>query len=95
MEIRLSLQNRPNLFGVFGFGSFFRSHVYNDIDILIVVNDDCKLPLEEFYVVKSVLDDIEKKYNVVIDITYLSYTEYSRKPLLESDFLIDIITARK
>ena len=94
-EIRLRLQERRNLFGVFGFGSFFRSDSYNDIDILVVVNDSCNLPLQEFYTVKSLLSEIEAEYNILIDITYLSYTEYGRKHLLESDFLIDIIAAKK
>lgn len=94
-EIRLRLQDRPDLFGVFGFGSFFRKNSYNDVDILIVVNDNCNLPLQEFYIVKNILSKIEIEYNVLIDITYLSYTEYARKHLLESDLLIDIIAAKK
>lgn len=94
-EIRLRLQDRSDLFSVFGFGSFFRSASYNDIDILVVVNDNCNLPLQEFYIVKNILSKIEIEYNVLIDITYLSYTEYARKHLLESDSLIDIIAAKK
>lgn len=91
----MRLQDRPDLFGVFGFGSFFRSDSYNDVDILIVFNNNCNLPLQEFYIVKNLLSKIEVEYDILIDITYLSYTEYARKPLLESDFLIDIIAAKK
>lgn len=90
-EIRLSLGDRPNLFGVFGFGSFFRSNKFNDIDVLVVVKDSCGQPLDEFYGVKFLLDKISKQFEISIDITFLSYTEYARKPLKESDTLVPII----
>lgn len=89
-EIRLRLQGKSDIFGVFGFGSFFRCDSFNDVDILIVVNDDCEYPLRVFYDVKKVLDEIGLMFDVQIDITYLSYTEYSRKPLRESDNLVPI-----
>jgi predicted nucleotidyltransferase len=90
-EIRSRLQGRPNLFGVFGFGSFFRSNNFNDVDLLVVVHDLCDWPLKEFYEIKALLDEIGAKFDVPIDITYLSYTEYTRKPLRESDCLVPIV----
>ncbi|AWF80357.1 hypothetical protein BTJ40_05775 [Microbulbifer sp. A4B17] len=89
-EIQLRLQGKSDIFGVFGFGSFFRSNNFNDIDILVVVDDRCDAPLKVFYDVKNTLDKIGLEYDIPIDITYLSYTEYLRKPLLESDNLIPI-----
>ncbi len=89
-EIRSRLQNRLEIFGIFGFGSFFRCDNFNDVDVLVVVNDDCEYPLKFFYDVKNVLDEIGLIFGVPIDITYLSYTEYSRKPLRESDSLVPI-----
>jgi len=91
-EIRLKLQGRECLFGVFGFGSFFRADIFNDIDLLVVTKDECKNPLDEFYLIKEKLNEISLRYDIPIDITYLSYTEYSRKSLLESDSLITIIS---
>lgn len=90
MEIRSRLQDKSEIFGIFGFGSFFRCDSFNDVDVLVVVDDHCAYPLRVFYEVKSVLDEIGLRYGVPIDITYLSYTEYSRKPLLESDNLVAI-----
>ena len=88
--IRLRLQGKPEIFGVFGFGSFFRCDRFNDVDVLVVVDDHCKHPLKVFYDVKHILDEVGLKYGIPIDITYLSYTEYSRKPLRESDNLVPI-----
>lgn len=90
-EIRSRLQDRSNLFGVFGFGSFFRSKNFNDVDLLVVVHDICESPLKEFYDVKEILDEIGSKLGLQIDITYLSYTEYARKPLRESNYLVPIV----
>lgn len=89
-EIRSRLQDRSEIFGIFGFGSFFRCDSFNDVDVLIVVYDDCECPLKVFYDVKNILDEIGLMFAVPIDITYLSYTEYSRKPLRESDNLVPI-----
>ena len=89
--IQLRLQGKSEIFGVFGFGSFFRCDCFNDVDVLVVVDNHCDYPLKVFYEVKNILDDIGLKYGVPVDITYLSYSEYSRKPLRESDNLVTII----
>lgn len=92
--IRSRLQDKSEIFGVFGFGSFFRCDSFNDIDVLVVVDDHCDYPLKVFYDVKNILDDIGLCYGIPIDITYLSYIEYSRKPLLESDDLVPICESK-
>lgn len=89
-EIRSRLQDKQEIFGIFGFGSFFRCDSFNDVDVLVVVYDECEYPLKVFYDAKKVLDEIGSLYGVPIDITYLSYTEYSRKLLRESDSLVPI-----
>lgn len=91
MEIQSYLKEHRNLFGVFGFGSFFRDSHFNDIDLLVVVNDRAKQPLDDFYKVKACLDSLSSKLGIPIDITFLNYTEYSRKPLLESNRLVPIV----
>lgn len=88
--IRSRLQDKTEIYGVFGFGSFFRCDKFNDVDVLVVVDDYCNYPLKVFYDVKSILDEIGSKYGIPIDITYLSYTEYSCKPLRESEKLVPI-----
>ena len=93
-EIHSRLQDRHELYGVFGFGSFFRSKNFNDVDILVVVKDSCEFPLKEFYEVKKVLNEIGTNFDIPIDITYLSFTEYARKPLRESDSLVPIINGK-
>lgn len=93
-EIWSRFQDKTEIFGVFGFGSFFRCDIFNDVDVLVIVNDDCEYPLKVFYDVKKALDEIGLIFGVPIDITYLSYTEYSRKPLRESDSLVPIIKGK-
>ena len=46
-EIQNILSGHHNLFGVYGFGSFFRSTEYNDIDLLLVSKELSSSPLEE------------------------------------------------
>lgn len=92
--IQLRLEGKSEIFGVFGFGSFFRRDSFNDIDLLVVVDDHCDYPLQVFYDVKNILDDIGLEFGIAIDITYLSYSEYSRKPLRESDNLVPIIETK-
>ena len=92
--IRSRLQGKSEIFGIFGFGSFFRCDRFNDVDVLVVVDDHCEHPLNVFYDVKNILDEVGLNYGIPIDITYLSYTEHSRKPLRESDYLVPIITTK-
>jgi predicted nucleotidyltransferase len=90
-EIQNTLSGQHNLFGVYGFGSFFRSTKYNDIDLLLVSRKTSPSPLEDYYATKKELDLLSERIGIQIDITFLTYVEYLRKPLREMDKLVVII----
>lgn len=75
---------------MYGFGSFFRGGGYNDIDILLVSTLDATSPLSTYKSCRETLKKLSKKWNVEIDITFLTYGEYLQKPLREHDSLFEI-----
>ena len=83
-----------DIYGVYGFGSFFRGDQYNDIDILIVASSVCKDTLSLFYLLKERLEEIIDE-SINIDIILLTYSEFLTKPLLEMDSLTEIYTSSK
>lgn len=90
-EIRTTLLGQSNLCCVHGFGSFFRGTAYDDIDILLVSKASSLSPLDDYYAAKSVLESLSEKICIEIDITFLTYSEFLDKPLLEMDRLTTII----
>lgn len=79
-----------DIYGIYGFGSFFRSPVFNDIDILVVAEPNVSSPLELYYQVKRSLQKVSKELNVEIDITFLLHSEFQGRPLIEMDTLYQI-----
>jgi predicted nucleotidyltransferase len=92
-EIQSITAELHDIYGVYGFGSFFRSDRYNDIDILIVASPVCEDTLSLFYLAKERLQEIDQ--SIDIDITLLTYSEFLTKPLLEMDSLTEIYTVSK
>lgn len=90
-EIQSTLLKHHDLYGVFGFGSFFRSDKYNDIDLLLVSIPDAKAPLSTYLKAKKDLDRLSNRIEIQIDITFLTYSEFLSKPLLEHDNLIEVL----
>jgi predicted nucleotidyltransferase len=88
MEIQFITAELRDIYGVYGFGSFFRGDQYNDIDILIVASPICEDTLSLFYLAKERLQEIDQ--SIDIDITLLTYSEFLAKPLLEMDSLTEI-----
>ena len=78
----------------YGFGSFFRSGTYADIDIVVVFGPTCLEPLPVFNVLLTLTDKLSETIGVRIDITPLTDREFNQKPLLESDSLIPIYQLR-
>jgi predicted nucleotidyltransferase len=93
MEIQFITATLRDIYGVYGFGSFFRGDQYNDIDILIVASPVCEDTLSLFYLAKERLQEIDQ--SVDIDITLLTYSEFLTKPLLEMDSLTEIYIASR
>jgi hypothetical protein len=48
-------------------------------------------PLQDYYDAKRKLDLLSQKLGIEIDITFLTYSEFLRRPLLEMDSLVTII----
>jgi predicted nucleotidyltransferase len=90
MEIQSVTTELHDIYGVYGFGSFFRGDLYNDIDILIVASPSCEDTLSLFYLIKNKLQKVVP--SLYIDITLLTYSEFLTKPLLEMDTLAEIYT---
>ncbi len=90
MEIRSVLSEKNDLYGVFGFGSFFRNIEYNDIDLLLVSMPNALSPLCVYQDARKSLELVSRKINIDIDITFLTYSEHLGKPLLEHNRLVKI-----
>ena len=58
MEIQSVTTELHDIYGVYGFGSFFRGDLYNDIDILIVASPSCEDTLSLFYLIKNKLQKV-------------------------------------
>lgn len=85
------MSEHNNLCGVYGFGSFFRNTNFNDIDLLLMSGKMSPSPLEDYYAAKRKLDLLSQRLGIEFDITFLTYSEFLKKPLLEMDNLVSII----
>lgn len=89
-EIRSALSETSDLYGVFGFGSFFRSTEYNDIDLVLVSMPNAQSPLRVYQDARQSLKVLALKLNVEFDVTFLTFSEHQAKPLLEHNMLVEI-----
>lgn len=90
MEIRTTLSRLDNIEGVFGFGSFFRSNFYQDIDILVIVQgigDTVQLLRDT----EGSLREIEQRFGTTIDLIFITAEEARSRPLREWHQLVRIL----
>lgn len=80
----------PGIDSVYGFGSFFRSNIYADIDLVIVFTKDCHNTLAAFEAFLLGSNALGNRLHVKFDVTPLTRNEFARKPLRESDSLVPI-----
>ena len=81
----------PELIGIFGFGSFFRTDNPSDCDLLLVIKDDTQ-DLGKLHKELSLeFLNLGKKISVDFDLTILTESEHARKPLMEHNKLITIL----
>ena len=91
MAIRSTIISLPDVYGVYGFGSFFRSEIFNDVDLLIVLSDSCDDLLKAFYSVRHALEQLSSQLSLKFDLTFLTQRECLERPLREMDLLVPIL----
>jgi predicted nucleotidyltransferase len=91
MEIRSTTTRWPDVCAAFGFGSFFRSEPFDDIDVLIVLRQECQLRLVTYYELKTAFDNLGRNYGVRFDVTVLTEREFSERPLRDMDSLVPLL----
>lgn len=82
-SLRELVNELDGVYGIYGFGYFFRNNVYNDVDILVVSRADSDMILYEY--LRKEFQQLELFWGINFDMCFLSYNEYLRKPLLESN----------
>lgn len=75
---------------LYGFGSFFRSEIFSDIDLVLVFTADCRNTLAVFENFLERLRPLSDAVGTRFDVTPLTLAEFDRKPLRESESLIPI-----
>jgi predicted nucleotidyltransferase len=90
MEIRSIITKWPDVYA-FGFGSFFRGEPFDDIDVLLVLQQGCQSRLNTYYELKTAFDNWGKDHGVHFDLIVLTEREFSERPLRDMDSLIPIV----
>ncbi len=73
---------------VWGFGSFFRGDVYNDVDVLIVLSAPREELTELTSALRSAFIIVERDFNLKFDLLFLTPEEFSSRPLRDMDQLV-------
>ena len=89
-EIRSTITGWPDICAAYGFGSFFRSEPFNDIDVLLVVQPVGPSSLRTYYNLKTAFDGLSERFGIQFDITVLTEREFSERPLRDMDSLVPI-----
>lgn len=89
--ISTALLTENNIVEVYGFGSFFRSNTFNDIDIAIVTNSTKDNLLETYYSTEKIMEKVSLNIGIKIDFLLFTKEEFEQKPLLESDRMTTIL----
>jgi predicted nucleotidyltransferase len=80
-------QRVDEIVGIWGFGSFFRSNNFNDVDILVIV--ECK-NVELLNVTKIIFQTVARELRCSLDVTILTQREFEEQPLREMDQLVHL-----
>lgn len=80
-EIRSIIQKRPDIQGIYGFGSFFRNQPFNDIDLLFVLRSDETSLLVACGEMRSLISNASRKLDVTLHLLVLTETELEEAPL--------------
>jgi predicted nucleotidyltransferase len=86
-EIRPIFTDRPEVFAIYGFGSFFRGESYRDIDLLVVLECEHQQVLDVFSAIRTEFILLGTRLKVQFDLTVLTKEEFAGKPLRDMDSL--------
>lgn len=86
--LKKSLHKQYNIVGIYGFGSFFRSNTFTDIDIAIVTNSSEADLLHTHRSVAKIIEGISQEVGSKINFLLFTKEEFDQKPLLESDSMV-------
>jgi hypothetical protein len=89
-QLRDLMRGLKNVDALYGFGSFFRSAEYNDIDLVVVIS--CSRH-EQVRIYEEIIDacgPLSKRIGLRFDITPLTPSEFAEEPLREMKSLVPI-----
>ena len=86
-EIQCIITDGNDVYGVYGFGSFFRHGRGNDIDILVVADSTSVVLTDLYDLVAASFKKISIEICIDIDMTFFTFEEFIEKPLIESNSL--------
>lgn len=89
-EIQSIVETIPPVLSVWGFGSFFRSEPFNDVDIVMVLHCSRELLVGLVKDVKRKLAKLEDEIGVKFDVLILTPDEFESRPLRDMDQLAHI-----
>jgi predicted nucleotidyltransferase len=89
-EIRCIAIKQPKIVSLWGFGSAFRSHRYNDIDLLAIFDSKEPEAFRQYIQFLSAIGTLSARLGVLIDITALTVQEAAANPLRESGKLVPL-----
>ena len=84
-EIRTAIQTitsaESKLEGVFGFGSFFRGELFNDVDLLAVAAKGRADTLATYYELVAAIEPVIVRLGCPLHLTLLTSDEFATRPL--------------
>lgn len=93
-DIQNLVSKIPEIAGVYGFGSFFRSLTPNDCDLLVIVKSESK----NGHIHKDIhqaFNNLYKSINLPIDLVIVTTDEFSTIPLMERENLFPIFKPKE
>ncbi|KWV90881.1 hypothetical protein AUC45_05935 [Erythrobacter sp. YT30] len=88
MGIQYILDQCPSLQSVWGFGSYFRGGLFNDIDILAVVDGDRAGLVKRIHQIRECFMGLDREFGLKFNLLILTIEEFSERPLRDMDQLV-------
>lgn len=89
-QLRDLMRELENVDALYGFGSFFRSTEYNDIDLVVVISCSRHEQVRAYEEIIEACAPLSRRIGARFDITPLTPTEFVEKPLYEMQNLVPI-----